>query len=249
MSRTEKTAFSSTGKWRKLGRAVYAVVPFVVVGMLIVFSGHLIVFTMEDTFVPYEGEDVVAMLPSQTYGYNVTISYVEFPPNQAPGTLRENGSIVAQFYPIRDTVTSWTRMWLPISIRVNETAYLNRSLAGPQEVLEDWSIIHIAHGTTLGIVDPEVSQGGTYRLLLQTMGSVDVQLRISWRAVVHYYKKPYFYYGVLGLVVALLYPSMFLIRQAEARQQNRRALIIIEIMNWPISPQVMLEFCLCQLSL
>jgi hypothetical protein len=51
------------------------------------------------------------------------------------------------------------------------------------------------------------------------MGSVDVQLKISWRTVVHYYKKPYFYYGVLGLVVALLYPSMFLIRQAEARQQ------------------------------
>jgi hypothetical protein len=207
-------------KWRKVGRIIYASYPFVLAGMLIILSAHLIVLTTENTGSPSWGEEVITIPPSQTYGYNVTISYIKFPPNQGPSILRENGSIIVEEYPIKDTVTSWTRIWLPITIKLNETpvatANLNSSLVGPEGVIEDWQSFGIATGGSVGIVDPEVTQGGTYRLLLQNIGSHDVHLDVSWNTDFHVYDKPHFYYGVLGLVIALFYPSMFLFKRSRA---------------------------------
>jgi hypothetical protein len=121
-----------------VGRIIFAIIPFVVAGALIIASLHLFVFTTDTEYLGSTGgEDTILIHPNQTYTYNVTISYVKSP----NGTLLENGSIVITESIIHDTFTSWTRIWLPISILLNHKfngyVRINQTLKLPNGVVKE----------------------------------------------------------------------------------------------------------------
>lgn len=185
---------------RKLGRAVHAVYPFVLVVTLILIGAFFLNVTTEDVYSPTGHDSVVALNPSQTYIHNVTISYEVHGPTQGYGTRTENGSLVVEEPPLANTLTGWKRAWISFMTELNEsgdaTTAINTSLVGPDGIIETWAEIGLAAGGGIGVGTPEVTQGGTYRLSLQNMGSQDIHLRLTWRMYWHYYEKPYFYYGI-----------------------------------------------------
>ena len=211
--------------WKSvLGRIVYASYPFVLVGALIFAGAFSLNFTTESTQTHDWYDSVIALDPEETYVHNVTISYE---PMSGYGSGVENGSIAMEEPPLANTLTNWKRAWLPFFFELNETigteAVINRSLVGPEGVIESWAEVGIVAGGGGDMVKPEVTQGGTYRFSLQNMGSQAIHLRFTWELEWHYYEKPYFYYGVTALAIALVYPAMFLIKNFgpwKSRQQT-----------------------------
>jgi len=209
---------------------VYAVIPFVVAGALIIAGLHFAMFTTETTFPPDSTSGVyqVLLYPNQTYTYNVTIAYMEFPLGIGPSILYENNSIVVQEYVMEDTFTSWTRMWLPIDISFSGKAgadcLINETVERPNGVIEPGPYLVELEGGGAGSVGtgfrPEMTQGGTARLVLKNPGSMDANISLSWNTEWHFYDKPYFYYGIAALAIGLLYPAAFLIKQVDARRQS-----------------------------
>lgn len=226
MSQTEEEWFPHANKWRRVGRIVYAVIPFVVAGALIIASIHFAMFTTDtESLGSSAGGDVIMIHPGQTYTYNVTISYMKFPPNTGPSILEENGSVLVQSYIIHDTITSWTRVWLPIDIYLNGNVgadcRINQTLELPNGVIEPGPYLVDLEGGGTGFT-PEVTQGGTVRLAMENLGSVDANVSISWKTDFHFFDKPYFNYGIAALVIGLLYPAAFLTKQVEARRAERQ---------------------------
>jgi hypothetical protein len=210
-------------------RIVYAAIPFVVAGALIIASIHFATFTTDtESLGSSSGVDEIMLPPNQTYMYNVTIAYMEFPIGIGPGILNENNSIVVQEYVIKDTLTSWTRVWLPIDISLNgkvgADCLINETIERPNGVIEAGPYSANVEGGTGSIGTgfiPEMTQGGTVRLALENLGSADANLSVNWETDFHLFDKPYFYYGIIGLAIGLLYPAAFLIKQVDARHRQR----------------------------
>jgi len=213
--------------YRKLGRTVFAVYPFVLVVALILVGAFFLNFTTEQTWSDLGYENVITLHPNQTIIHNVTMSYEVHEPNRGYGSRMENGSIVIEEPPFTNTLTWWKRAWLPFTIELNDTgdirAELNRTLVGPQGIIEPEGHMYFGTNEVFTIADPEVTQGGTYRLSLQNMGSEDIHPKLSWQLKWHYYEKPYFYYGIAGLLIALVYPAMLLIRGFGNQRQRQQS--------------------------
>ncbi len=211
----------------KLERAVYAVYPFILVIALVLVGAFFLNFTTESSSIPVWHDNVMSLHPNQTIIHNVTISYEVHGPTRGYGTRTENGSLVVEEPPLSNSLTSWSRAWIDFMIELNQSgdsaAVINRSLVGPDGIIETWAEMGLAAGGGIGVGTPEVTQGGTYRLSLQNMGSQDIQLRLTWNLNWHDYEKPYFNYGVAGLLVALVYPAMFLIQKIGPWMTRQRA--------------------------
>lgn len=202
---------------RKLGRIVYAIYPFILVGALIFVGAFFLNFIAEHVESPVGYENAITINPNQTYIHNVTISYEVHGPSRGYGTRWENGSIVIEEPPFTNTLTSWQRAWLLFMVELNEsrdvTAYINSSIVGPDGIIERWGTMSLAAGAGIGPGSPEVTQGGTYRLSLQNKGLEEIQLILSWHLDWYFYQKPYFYYGIAAIGIALVYPGIFLIKE------------------------------------
>lgn len=221
MSHTEKESLPYANKWRRTGRIVYAIIPFVVAVALIIAGLHFVLFTTtNESLGSFWGADVIVIHPNQTYTYNVTMSYMKFP----SGSFLENGSIVIEEPIIDDTITSWTRAWLPIDVFLNGNTgadcLINQTLERPNGIVEQGTILYlnsVGGGTGFG---PEVTQGGTVRLALENLGTVDANVSISWKTDFQASDKPYFDYGIAALAIGLLYPLAFLIKKSTLGQRT-----------------------------
>jgi hypothetical protein len=227
MSQTLEESIYQPNRWHRAGRIVYAIIPFIVAGALIIASLHFFVFATESSGVGIQGGDVIYIHPNQTYTYNVTISYMVFPPNDGGGTYYENGSIVVEMGVTHDTLTDWTRVWLPISIILNSQfsdIRISQTLERPNGVfLQGPSYApyygEIASsnetGSTGTAFNPEMTEGGTERVIIENVGSVDANVSVSWKVDTHLFNRPYYEYGFMALGIGLLYPVAFVIKEVK----------------------------------
>ena len=220
MDRNEKALTMSTGKWRKFGRVIFGVVSIVLVVALVVFSLQFLTFTTEYTpgsssVIANDGY-TVTIQPNQRYVYNVSVTYGKLPPHWGPSANGTDGSETIEELSLQpDTITSWTKGWLPLTIELNGTkgadCLENATLEDSNGVIkwEFGTFNNAAPGSGVTIY-PEITQECTIRVYLQNVGSVDAVMTLSWVTDYHFYHIPLFYYGIAGLDLAFLYSSVLL---------------------------------------
>lgn len=215
--------FPRMSKWRRLGRIVYAIIPFILAGALIITSLHFFAFTTDTEYIGGSwGDDTIIVHPNQTYTYNVTMLYVKNP----SGIFLENGSIVIEENILDNSFTSWTRVWLPISILLNDNfsgdCFMYGKLELPNGVVQQLLAIDETGGGAGTGFNAEVTHGGTVRVIVENSASMDANVSISWKTDFHFFNRPYFDYGFVALGIGLLFPVAFLIKQIDARRMENQ---------------------------
>ena len=189
----------------------------------------------------------------QTLEFNVTVTYMSVV--NKPGKVQDTfaiGGVGTYAYTFQKstpicTITVWERgsIWLDLGLNIaastptiamgNVTSFSH--LEDPNflvtvykpdgtmatdtftEIGESFSIDHLSSPNA------EITQPGTYRYEIKNNGSQDwrgtLTPNISWQLV----EKPYFYYGVSGLLIALLYPVLIssrLLKNLRAHLRRKR---------------------------
>lgn len=216
-----------TGRRARVVSIFFATIPFIVAGALIIASLHLFLFATETSGVGIQGGDIIYVHPNQTYSYNITISYNVFPPNYGGGTSYENGSILVEMGVLRNTLTDWTKVWLPVFVSLNSQfsdIRVSQTLERPSGVFLQGSSyapmygeITSSNGTgSIGTgFNPDMTEGGTESVIVENVGSVDANVSISWKVDTHLFDRPYFDYGFTALGIGLLYPVVFVIKEVK----------------------------------
>jgi hypothetical protein len=221
MNQTEKTLVVSTNKWRVIGKVVFGAVSIVLVVALLVFSLQFLTFTTEYT--PSSGSVIwtdgytVTIQPNQKYIYNISVTYGKLPPNCGPSTNGTEGNETIEELSLQpDTITSWTKGWLPLTIDLNgtkgaeclENATLEDSDGAIKWVSDTFHNAAPGSGIT---IYPDITKECTIRVHLKNVGSVDAIVTLKWVTDYHFYHIPLFNYGIAGLDLTFLYSSVLLL--------------------------------------
>jgi len=188
----------------------------VLIGALIVASLYFVNFTVASTAYGTEGPRTVFLIhQGQTFEYNYTIVYLY---NQGIEVHTvENNLLYHERTPPVSTLTMWEvgRFWF--DLESNETYDIFINLHRPDGIVIPSRLTQLAAGLpVLDLGDTDITQAGTYRLEIQNIGSQD--LRASFRVHEEWqlFKKPYFYYGITGILVATFYPALILFKLLKA---------------------------------
>jgi hypothetical protein len=227
MSSIEKTPFWSLGTWRKVGRTLYGVMPFVLAATLLIFSLYFVTYTAESVSLGgFAGNEQLTVHPNQTYTYNISVSYRKLPQYEGMNSTMEDGTLVIEEgLRTSSTLTSWNREWLPIDVMLNGTdgaeCLVSATAEGSNGIIR-WEGYTAGLSVHTGTTErPEITQNTTVRVHLQNQGSVDALIGLKWTDEYHDYEKPLLYYGIVGLVLALLYPAMFLFKRFLTSRQDK----------------------------
>jgi len=204
MAASEENVNRPAGIVRATLKVIVWVYPFILAGGLILAGVHFKDFTVLSTATPAGGIQRIVIGPNETYTFNVDIIL-----GSLGNTIGENNTWGIGASNPESTPTSWDigkfRFWLESneSLHVGFT-YSNRTGADRYEE-------HIGC-TPFGMTD--ITKGGLYGYAitnLNTTSVVDAELNFetSW----NHYEKPYFYYGIVALTIAIIYPVIILIKK------------------------------------
>jgi len=152
----------------------------------------------------------VTIPPNQTYTYNLTILYNE------DGPLLErvtDGSYLRERRPLIQTLTLWEEGAFAFFFTFQETFSTQmRIYDSSGTVMDDRGILGQG-GTQAGIGTWAITQSGTYRVEIENTGAQEItgiiDLHITWDL----YMKPYYGYGIAGLILVSLYPTLMVVKQ------------------------------------
>jgi hypothetical protein len=170
-----------------------------------------------DPFTPVAFYLPLLIHPGQNYSFYVAIdnrpmpSYVYF-----AWRFDENNTYWFKEPPIGNTLTDWQAESVHLDLVSNATFKFSRALVWNETngTAKDRNFYYIqlspgSFGSDLDITD--VSQPSLYEYVVTDVDTFrDVNetmlIQVSWQE----FNKPYFYYGVAGLVIGLLYPAIIL---------------------------------------
>lgn len=181
----------------------------ILVGGIILASLYFVNFTISEFSgsAGYGGE-VVSIQPNQTFRLNVTIVFKR---GNSFGILGRNGSFTVDTYPLAKTLTYWDNGVLSLPVKPGEYSEMGITIYGPDGTIDPYGVTRLANGLTV-TYQAEVTQEGTYSLWIKNVGLEDIHPSVGWEITWYHFDKPYFYYGVVGLILALFYPVLVLIR-------------------------------------
>ncbi|MEM3700228.1 MAG: hypothetical protein QXL57_05115 [Candidatus Bathyarchaeia archaeon] len=106
------------------------------------------------------------------------------------------------------TLTKWEIVRFTLWFEVNESLdawFASYDLQG--NVMENFQF-HSAPGVYYPLTEYiEVAQAGTYKFELKNCNTQDTHVFLHIYIEETVFEKPYFYYGVLGITIAVLYPT------------------------------------------
>ena len=156
----------------------------------------------------------VTIPPNQTYTYNLTILYNE------DGPLLErvtDGSYLRERRPLIQTLTLWEEGAFAFFFTFQETFSTQmRIYDSSGTVMDDRGELGQG-GTQAGIGTWAITQSGTYRVEIENTGAQEItgiiDLHITWDL----YMKPYYGYGVAGLILASIYPALMVAKRISSK--------------------------------
>ena len=162
--------------------------------------------------------------PGQNYSFYIVIddrpmaSYLY--PNDSYGLMLayrfdENHTYWAAGPPIEKTLTHWQVESVHFLLHPNVTIKFSRTFVSNEtnetETDQNSRYIVLGPGSISSDMDiTEVTQPSLYEIVVTNMDTLDMNETLEFQVVWQWFDKPYFYYGVAGLLVVLLYPVIML---------------------------------------
>jgi hypothetical protein len=201
---------------RTIARILLIVYALVLAGGMIIASLYFINLTVSPMGGPYlkiSSEPTITIQPNQTFAFDIATIFVN---GNVPiyGFCTENHT----FYNERNslpkaTATGWDICRIRSSLWSNETYNVWVTSYDPNGVVIR-NITSQAVGTPL--LEADINQEGTYSVEIRNDNPTDavnatLRINVEWE----YFEKPYYYYGIAGLVIGLIYPislGLFILR-------------------------------------
>ena len=147
----------------------------------------------------------VSILPNQTFTYNITIVYKE------EGALMErvsDSSLYMERRPFINTITSWEEGSFGVSFNFSDSYSTRmRTYDSIGAVMEEWWEDG-SGGTWVGVGGWPITKLGTYRVEIENIGFENIRGGIGINVRWELYEKPYYSYGIAGLIIASIYPAL-----------------------------------------
>lgn len=163
----------------------------------------------------------VLILPGQTFEFNVTIVYSEGIEVHVVG----NSSVYRERKPPVSSFVAWEtgRLWFVLESNGAYDTYI--VVYSP-----DGTVKTAGFGTGQwggsALVPAEISRAGSYMAEIRNVGSEDLhglfRADEEWQS----FERPYFYYGIVGLLFALVYPLLITVRLLRGRSRKPRSQVV-----------------------
>jgi len=154
----------------------------------------------------------VAIAPNQIFEYNITIVF--------EGGSWEHRGGNPEFWkrsPLLKTITEWETGTYGFIFDFNVTWDAFVRLYDPTGMIDQWRDSG-SSTAKLSFIAGEITQSGTYRLQIQNIGSEPLTGRVGTLVNWDRFERPYFYWGVIGLLIASAYPALALVRRSRLEE-------------------------------
>lgn len=195
-------------------RAVLSILTKIAVTVLIVAliasSLFFIGFTKSELYQENGGGlGFTTILPNQTVEFNLTIVC------DTGGWDHSGGPLL--FYqdrpPLVNTVTEWEEGWLRFTYEFNTSYMTNVRVYDPSGVMANEFSIGGGPGGKIGFGTGPITQLGTYITEIENVRSEPISGQIGYALLWRRFERPYFYWGVVGLLIASAYLAFALVRR------------------------------------
>jgi hypothetical protein len=187
---------------------------------LITWSAYAFTFTTQEQttlFSVYpESEKIeINLQPSQTYNYTITLKTLGFTEGTGYSIGKNNVTVIVPTS--RDTIDQWTRYFSDTVLQVNGSYSILITINNPNNQI-------LNQGREDGQSSPQVSlplnfefiESGNYTVFVENSEEKFDGTLIPQGSQVTY-RKPLFDYGIIGIIILLLYPVLlFLSRKLKA---------------------------------
>lgn len=162
------------------------------------------------------GLGFITILPNQTVEFNLTIVY------NTGGKWKHSGG-PSSFYeerpPMVNTITEWEKGWLRFTFEFNTSYITNVRVYDPSRMMTNEFPIGgepslIGFGTGVPITQP-----GMYITEIENVGSEPISGQIGYELIWQRFERPYFYWGIVGLLIASAYPAFILVKRTWSQFQ------------------------------
>lgn len=190
-----------------------AAIIFIFSSLLVLVSLFLVNFSVPSLEGPRQTETrrQILLQPNQYFEFSITITYTIWASRY--GTF-DNNTFYFDKDPLYPTLTSWDtgRLWFGLE-QTNQTNDALFILLYPCSKNESMRRLDYRQYMFQGYTElfrTEVSQTGTYTFTIANSNSTEINpilhVHLEWET----FEKPYIYFGIAGLVMALLTPVMAL---------------------------------------
>lgn len=218
MSGVEEHPAVPSRKESKTMLSVANVYGLILVGIVIVASLYFVNFTASVLGSGTERSGMpIIISPNQSYKFNITLVYRE----GADYHRAENNGHYEERAPPISTLTMWETGGFAFDLESNETFTVRITNYSPDGKVRSSREDYMASGADInGLGYTEITQAGTYRFEIENIGAQEMHGLLGFNLMWHLFKKPYFYYGIAGLVVSLFYPFLILLQLLRRRSSR-----------------------------
>ncbi|MEM3788575.1 MAG: hypothetical protein QXN95_01740 [Candidatus Bathyarchaeia archaeon] len=199
-----------SGKALKIAWFILTVYPLVMAGALIDTGVRFINYV--ECMGPFEETGIncpIALNSSQTFTFHLCI--YEVPPYIGTLHFKENNTycVLNRFSP--KTLTEWEIIRFGLLFKTNETINMWFTSYDPKgNIVNDYNF-SLDPGIYWGPPPYEISQPGAYTFKIKNCNTEDKYVTVDILIEEFVFKKPYFYYGILAITIAVLYPTLLLV--------------------------------------
>jgi len=154
----------------------------------------------------------VAIAPNQIFEYNLTFEFKE----EGPIIHQVGNPYYEERRPLVKTITEWEIGSFGFVFDFNVTYHTIMRLYDPTgEIIREWEEFGVP--CKMGFHAGEITQPGTYRLQIKNIGSEPLTGQIDPLVDWDRFERPYFYWGIVELLIVSIYPILLLIRRILTR--------------------------------
>ena len=204
---------AGSNRLSRLMQVVAGVYVLILVGAIILAGMFFINFSIsKGTPMAAGGYEHVVLEPNANFTYKMAVVFKTGGNDWRVG-VPEGDTEYYDFPPPTRTLTAWRTISIWADLDSNETFNAWTYVFYPDGHNETYQ--HLAVGT--GLIDYQNAQAGTYTIKIWNTGSQEINALIRKHFSVEVFEKPYFYYGVYALVIALVAPVVFIIKRVVSK--------------------------------
>jgi DNA-binding transcriptional ArsR family regulator len=150
----------------------------------------------------------VRLSPDGTSQFSFTIMYSD---ESDVTRVGDNGIYEGRSNPL-DTFARWEEGWFSFSLESNGTYDVLVTVLRPSGSRVSFRESNTVAGLTLtGLGRTQIIEDGAYVVEIKNVGSQEMQALISFNNWWRVFEKPYFFYGVVGFMIASFYPALVIV--------------------------------------